>query len=303
MGEIKGNENILSNGYDTWENFDLGPIALFSHSLMTTEITRARSMSGKALKLRGTGTDGYVYLGDNSNTDYFLHLEKGRRYFFSFYYNSADTSNLQLYIKDSNGFTDFRGYRTYQSLDNWERIYWDFTPKTDDIAIRFDLDTPNIDGYFDNFMVEQAFSGQTEPTEFKGFNEFSLKTDWTSDDYYNAEDLNRVENATRITGEKISQFRNTPINQTTVIDRSEKSIEFADSLNRIENNILVLSEILNNRVKIKTPKIDWHYNAPFDFNDANRLEQNLESLYRYTVLNKANIPYAGQYITGQEGVI
>lgn len=130
----------------------------------------------------------------------------------------------------------------------------------------------------------------------------SLKTDWTADDFYHHVDLNRVETATNVVRNNLEDFRNTTIPLTIVTNRTQSSVEFSDSLNRIENNILTLSQNLDNRVEIENPKTDWSYNLPFAFNDANRLERNLEVIYNYIVLNQANIPYAGQYITGQ-GVI
>jgi hypothetical protein len=84
--------------------------------------------------------------------------------------------------------------------------------------------------------------------------------------------------------------------------RSESHIEFADSLNKIENNIAKLRTYFYNPKGTISPKTNWVYNDPFDYNDANRLEQNLYLMNNYFISNVKNIPYCGQYTAGQQGV-
>lgn len=126
-----------------------------------------------------------------------------------------------------------------------------------------------------------------------------FKTDWTSDDYYNFDDLNRVEINCDIVADLVSFFRGIVINIETVTDRDMKSIEFADSLNRIENNIKALAVELNNPSGLIEPKTYWWYNMPFDYTDANRLEHNLKRLYEYVSGNIGYIPYCGMYTCGE----
>lgn len=131
----------------------------------------------------------------------------------------------------------------------------------------------------------------------------SLKTDWTPIDYYSFDDLNRVELITLSLRNRIEDFRGTT---ATVVspkfDRTSSWIEFADSLNRIESNITALKNTFPNPLMFFDSK-SWTFNMPFDFSDANRLEENLYNMYINLELNISNIPYCGQYTAGQQGVL
>lgn len=129
-----------------------------------------------------------------------------------------------------------------------------------------------------------------------------MKTNWTSADFYNFEDLNRVEAMTKLTNDKLLEFYGENLALTHNYARTELSIEFADSLNRIENNIAQIRVACGQPNSTIEPKIDWTYNTPFTFADANRLENNLYHLYQYLDLNLANIPYCGEFTVGQQGV-
>lgn len=131
----------------------------------------------------------------------------------------------------------------------------------------------------------------------------SLKMNWLPSDFYNCEDLNRVEEAVLVVKEKVIVFRGeiVPIDGTNTT-RSESTIEFADSLNRVETNISRLILTFPNTNIFGGTKTNWTHDVPFDFADANRLEKNLYDMY-YTIENNiTNIPYCGQRITGEEGV-
>lgn len=124
------------------------------------------------------------------------------------------------------------------------------------------------------------------------------KLDWGPTDYYNFSDLNRVENNTIYVVEMISSFDISPIIESDV-SRTMSSIEFANSLNRIESNINLLRQRYTpNGWTIN--KIDWQSNQPFDFNDAARLENNLALLYFYYRGNIDNFRHCGAYTCGEE---
>lgn len=131
----------------------------------------------------------------------------------------------------------------------------------------------------------------------------SLKTDWTPLDYYNFEDLNRVEQATRVVRDRVATWRGKLVqidNPNTA--RDEKTIEFADSLNRIERNIYRLILTFAGQERFDEMKTDWTHDEPFDFADAIRLERNLKDMFYSIENNIANIPYCGQIVAGEEGV-
>lgn len=123
---------------------------------------------------------------------------------------------------------------------------------------------------------------------------------FTSTNYYNFYDLNRVEINTLATKDLIEiligKFNIDPIN----IDRDMTSIEFAESLNRIERNINTLKNNFYRPSIWTEPKTYWHYNDPFDFEDANRLENNLLHLFDLAKGNIDKIPYCGMYTCGGE---
>jgi len=125
------------------------------------------------------------------------------------------------------------------------------------------------------------------------------KTDWSSDDYYNAEDLNRVENNTLEVARLIQQLVGVNVNlEATVTDRSYRSIEFADSLNRVERNLEKLSVL--NLGKLKPLKTTWQTGDIFSYKDAIRLENNLTILYSVLNENVANVNYCGTFSCGEE---
>lgn len=125
------------------------------------------------------------------------------------------------------------------------------------------------------------------------------KTDWSSGDYYNAEDLNRVENNTLEVARLIQQLVGVNVNlEATVTDRSYRSIEFADSLNRVERNLEKLSVL--NLGKLKPLKTTWQTGDIFSYKDAIRLENNLTILYSVLNENVANVNYCGTFSCGEE---
>lgn len=125
----------------------------------------------------------------------------------------------------------------------------------------------------------------------------SPKTNWTSQDYYNFEDLNRVESNTEYIKEllKLLEYN---INLIIERNRDMTRIEFAESFNRIESNIDLI-KVYRPKSWID-PKLDWIYDTPFSYVDANRLERNLLLLYNYTKGNIDNFRYCGAYICGEE---
>jgi hypothetical protein len=132
----------------------------------------------------------------------------------------------------------------------------------------------------------------------------SLKLDWSPIDYYNAEDLNRVEQATLVVRDRVITFRGqlVPIDGT-ITTRDETTIEFADSLNRLEANILRLKLTFPETYIFNPSKTDWTHDTPFSFADARRLEQDLYDMWYRIENNISNIPYAGQLYAGELGVL
>jgi hypothetical protein len=128
------------------------------------------------------------------------------------------------------------------------------------------------------------------------------KTDWTPNDTYNADDLNRVENNTAEVAAFLEsiQYKVPPL--TVVTNRDNKSIDFISSINRVENNIEQLKDAF-----IAPPgyqgKKTWTVKKGFSYKDANRLENNLKLIYEWAHLAKENFKYCGTFYCGEDGDI
>ena len=125
------------------------------------------------------------------------------------------------------------------------------------------------------------------------------KTNWVASDYYNADDLNKVEANTQYVAEYLENM--SYIMPVLVINtgRDITHIDFISSINRVEDNI----ESIKN--KFITPigwqdKKNWVIGKGFDYMDANRLETNLYLLYTLAKVVKENIIYSGTFNCGTD---
>ncbi len=122
---------------------------------------------------------------------------------------------------------------------------------------------------------------------------------WTEDDYYNAGDLNRVENNTKEIARLIKQLLGMDVGlEPTETNRDYTRIEFAESLNRIERNLERLSVL--NLPGLRQLKTNWQALDPFDYRDAIRLETNVAILYDILSKNTTSLNYAGTFSCGEE---
>jgi hypothetical protein len=115
-------------------------------------------------------------------------------------------------------------------------------------------------------------------------------------EFYNFSDFNRVENNTIETSNLLNSNGYKCTLGSTITNRTNVSLDFYDSLNRIENNVSLLQQALGYLpAGWITPVTSWSYNMPFDFNTANRLENDIDFLY--TMVNNISnyFNYAGQF--------
>lgn len=113
--------------------------------------------------------------------------------------------------------------------------------------------------------------------------------------YYSFTDWNRIENNVTVLVSLLRTCGYT-LSLTTVINRSDGSyMDFYDSLNRIENNILA---IYNCYAIAPTgwisPKTTWSYDEPLSYVDTNRIEGNELGLYNMLNGIIQEYPVSGQ---------
>jgi hypothetical protein len=108
-----------------------------------------------------------------------------------------------------------------------------------------------------------------------------FRADWTKDDFYNYDDLNRVETNTSLLKNRLNVIGYNPNINLIVTNRDNKAFTYYDDLNRVESNILALRNVIYQPTGWLNPIVyrqDNFDGRRFDFNDANRLEINLELL-------------------------
>lgn len=126
-----------------------------------------------------------------------------------------------------------------------------------------------------------------------------FQKNWTSEDYYNADDLNRVEQATLEVSEWIKNMLAVNVGIDPVVtDRDYSSIIYANDLNRVESNIEKLDVL--DKLNLIDMKTNWQVADAFSYEDANRLEFNLSLLYPLFKVNSENLVYSGEFYAGEE---
>lgn len=128
------------------------------------------------------------------------------------------------------------------------------------------------------------------------------KTDWTTSDYYNAVDVNRVEANTQHIAQLLESVGYTPVLSNVVVDWTIEGIPYLIGINRIESNIEALAEAFITPLGWGTTK-NWSVSNGFDCNDANRLERNLQLINDLLLKAIDNFRYCGTLATGEEGEI
>lgn len=128
------------------------------------------------------------------------------------------------------------------------------------------------------------------------------KIDFTENDYYNFTDFNRVENNINYLREYLIELGYKVPLLDIKTDRTNESIDFISSINRIETNI----ELIKNKFIIppnyQGSKI-WTVGLRFSYLDANRLEKNLDAIYYWASRVPKSYVYCGQFKCGQGGIL
>ncbi len=103
---------------------------------------------------------------------------------------------------------------------------------------------------------------------------------WTAQSYFNYADFNRIEGNSAALA-TLLQTCGFNLSLTTITNRVDGStLDFYDSLNRIEGNILALYACYGVAPSgWITPKTTWTYDQPISYADTNRMEGDELALY------------------------
>ena len=129
----------------------------------------------------------------------------------------------------------------------------------------------------------------------------TAKTDWTSADYLNFGDVNRIENNTDYIADYIeTNLGNRPAITGTKVDWANTDIVYATNMQRIESNVTLIKTRLGTPTGWGTP-VTWVTLLKFDYTDANRLETNLSLLKTMAEAVNDGLLFCGDVIAGEGG--
>lgn len=125
------------------------------------------------------------------------------------------------------------------------------------------------------------------------------KTNWTSEDYYNFGDINKVETNMQIVANYLESIGYTIPLENIVNNRDMLSIDFISSINRLERNLDSIRTNMITPPSYEDMKV-WTNKIGFNFEDANRYEKNLLLLYKWAQLIYESYKYCGTFSCGEE---
>lgn len=157
-------------------------------------------------------------------------------------------------------------------------------------------------------MYVPIYTGPTDPPPQTGplpegyYPMQDNKSDWKPTDYLDFEQMNRLERSMQLLVDRAEEYEKVEFTFEISTARTDRHTEWADSFNRIEDNILTVAKFLDLENAIETPKTNWKALDAVSFQDMNRIENNILNLYKFVHGNLSLIKYCGQAITGDEGV-
>lgn len=126
------------------------------------------------------------------------------------------------------------------------------------------------------------------------------KTNWTTSDYYNVGDLNRVENnIAEVRSYLVLIGYNVP-SITTKTNRSTADYDLVSSINRIESNLETIKTAFVTPLDWQ-PTINWTAQTKLTADIANRWETSALNLYSLAQNTYAAFVYCGNFVTGNQG--
>lgn len=141
-----------------------------------------------------------------------------------------------------------------------------------------------------------------EATIYKLDGLIQSKLDWTQWDYYNVEDLFRVEANTQFVADYLGSMGYNADLQQVKTDWTMFGFPTITEMNRIENNIDALKECFYAPEGWQDKKT-WIKGKKFSWEDALRFERNLHLLTQMINLIKDATIYSGTFNSGQEVIL
>lgn len=129
-----------------------------------------------------------------------------------------------------------------------------------------------------------------------------FKLDWTQLDNYNFEDLNRVESNIQVITDILESMAYIPELQAIKDDWTMQDFPTLAQINRIESNIDALRQSFFAPIGWENRKI-WVSGKRFNWEDALRLERNLNLLQQLIILIKDSMKHSGTFYAGQEVIL
>lgn len=129
------------------------------------------------------------------------------------------------------------------------------------------------------------------------------KCNWTRDDFYNAEDLVRVEANIQYIADNLLSLGYHPELGPLKADWTMQDFPYIRLIKQIDENIDKLRESFYTPEGFQDKK-DWENEGHnFSYEDANRFEKNLYLLDHVINLLRSSVVYSGTFYSGQEVVL
>lgn len=129
----------------------------------------------------------------------------------------------------------------------------------------------------------------------------TYKTDWDIESTINFDDWNRIESNILDLAVYLNDIQYAVPTPTVVTNRTEKSIDFLSSINRIEANLGAIHDAFGMSPPTYLEQRTWGVGQGFGFEDANRLENNTQIMKTYGDLIQKSFRRSGAFTCGQQG--
>jgi len=170
------NPNLMMYGYDTFEQVSSVPYVSKASAATAVLDTSQCYYGTKSLKIQGTSSDNYVYLGTSTYNYGCIPITSGKIYRVSCYVRntSTTTATVQMYVVGHTAINSTNSAHnsttsTITNSEGWKRVSFTYTALSTYpyISIRLDVDTANVPVWFDAIQIEEVSSSTQVASPFK----------------------------------------------------------------------------------------------------------------------------------------